>query len=672
MPKNPKPHIIHDGDAEVVGQIQAAAFAVRNAVLDVINDKLSVDGEEIITEGRRNAPNGVAGLGSDGKVPKTQIPAIGITGVQVVADIPALLALNVSEGIVVVVTGVNKTFIRNNGTSGTISDWTELVTNAVQSVAGKVGNVTLEAADISDLQTALAGKANTAHTHTLSSITDAGSAAALSAPSSGNASSTQVVKGSDTRLTDARTPTAHTHPVSDVNGLQSALDTANAPKGVADITGLQTALDGKAATSHTHAIGDVTGLQTSIDGTTSSISSLTSQIATKADASHTHPISDVTNLQTSLDGKAASSHTHAISDVTSLQTSLNSKAAASHTHAIADVVNLQSTLDSLSGGGVSLPINISDVTNLQTSLDGKASSTHQHMNGSSSLGLGTNALLNMTPNVSGNVAVGPNAARSLTSGYNNVALGSSAQYNATTGYNNVSVGSSSLNGNVSGVNNIAIGSFAGSAGNASNRVAIGYTALQNTNDDAGANTGIGSYALRDVTSGSINTALGYYAGDGLTTGRRNVFIGGNTNTTAGSVEDSVAIGWGAQVTASNQAVLGGSAVTETKLRGHVNISDGVSGALTLPITTVTSSGITLNATHHTIVCLGNGASNISVGLPAATTCRGRVYNIKRTTTGSTTVIANGTETIDGAATYALAAQWDKVTVQSDGTNWVII
>jgi hypothetical protein len=42
------------------------------------------------------------------------------------------------------------------------------------------------------------------------------------------------------------------------------------------------------------------------------------------------PISTAT--QTALDGKAASSHTHAISDVTNLQTSLDGKAASGHTH----------------------------------------------------------------------------------------------------------------------------------------------------------------------------------------------------------------------------------------------------------------------------------------------------------------------------------------------------
>lgn len=91
---------------------------------------------------------------------------------------------------------------------------------------------------------------------------------------------------------------------------------------IADTTGLQAALDGKAATSHTHVKANIT------------------------DFAHTHPISEVTNLQTSLDGKAATVHTHAIADVTGLQTALDGKAATSHTHSIADVTGLQTALDS--------------------------------------------------------------------------------------------------------------------------------------------------------------------------------------------------------------------------------------------------------------------------------------------------------------------------------------
>lgn len=68
-------------------------------------------------------------------------------------------------------------------------------------------------------------------------------------------------------------------------------------------------------------------------------------LATKAAASHSHAIADVTGLQTALDGKSAVGHGHAIADVTGLQTALDGKAASSHSHAIANVTGLQTALD---------------------------------------------------------------------------------------------------------------------------------------------------------------------------------------------------------------------------------------------------------------------------------------------------------------------------------------
>lgn len=54
-------------------------------------------------------------------------------------------------------------------------------------------------------------------------ISDTGTAALLNVASTGDASSSQVVKGDDTRLSDARTPTSHTHTVSQVTDFSSAI-----------------------------------------------------------------------------------------------------------------------------------------------------------------------------------------------------------------------------------------------------------------------------------------------------------------------------------------------------------------------------------------------------------------------------------------------------------------
>lgn len=125
-------------------------------------------------------------------------------------------------------------------------------------------------------------------------------------------------------------------------------------------TDLSTALAGKAASSHSHGIADVTGLQTALDGKQAA--------GSYAAASHAHAIADVTGLQTALDGKQASgsyasaTHNHAIADVTGLQTALDGKqvagsyAAASHTHIIADVTGLQAALDGKQAAGSYQPL----------------------------------------------------------------------------------------------------------------------------------------------------------------------------------------------------------------------------------------------------------------------------------------------------------------------------
>lgn len=63
------------------------------------------------------------------------------------------------------------------------------------------------------------------HTHVLADVLDAGTAAAYDVPATGDAALAEVVIGSDTRLTDARTPTAHTHVEADITDLGSYLPT---------------------------------------------------------------------------------------------------------------------------------------------------------------------------------------------------------------------------------------------------------------------------------------------------------------------------------------------------------------------------------------------------------------------------------------------------------------
>lgn len=99
---------------------------------------------------QKGQPNGLTPLGSDSKIPSQYLPPLAITSTFVVGSQAAQLALDAQEGDVAVRTDLNKNYIKNAGATGTMADWTELLTPAapVQSVNGQTGNVVLTAADV--------------------------------------------------------------------------------------------------------------------------------------------------------------------------------------------------------------------------------------------------------------------------------------------------------------------------------------------------------------------------------------------------------------------------------------------------------------------------------------------------------------------------------------------
>jgi hypothetical protein len=94
---------------------------------------------------QRGAANGVATLDAGSKIPTTQLPALALTDVNVVVDETAQLALVAQEGDLAIRSDLNKSFVHNGGSAGTMADWSELLTptDAVLSVDGRTGTVTL-------------------------------------------------------------------------------------------------------------------------------------------------------------------------------------------------------------------------------------------------------------------------------------------------------------------------------------------------------------------------------------------------------------------------------------------------------------------------------------------------------------------------------------------------
>lgn len=114
-----------------------------------------------------------------------------------------------------------------------------------------------------------------------------------------------------------------------------------------------------ASESHTHSIANISGLQTTLDGKASA-TALTEGLAGKANASHMHTTAQVTGLDDALAGKSPTGHTHTIANVTNLQTALDGKANSSHTHTVSQITDMPNVVLSVnnitpaSGGNVNL------------------------------------------------------------------------------------------------------------------------------------------------------------------------------------------------------------------------------------------------------------------------------------------------------------------------------
>jgi len=115
---------------------------------------------EIMRTSARGAANGVASLDANSKAPSSQLPAIAITDVSVVADAAARDALTAEEGDVAIVTGLDKTFIYDG------SAWQELATsNDTITLSGDVTgsgsssiSTTIGAGKVTDTHVAAANK----------------------------------------------------------------------------------------------------------------------------------------------------------------------------------------------------------------------------------------------------------------------------------------------------------------------------------------------------------------------------------------------------------------------------------------------------------------------------------------------------------------------------------
>jgi hypothetical protein len=169
--------------------------------------------------------------------------------------------------------------------------------------------------------------------------------------------------------------------------------------------------------------------------------------------------------------------------------------------------------------------------------------------GTNQVGIGPGALSGASSNSGYSVAVGVNALNTGGTGVN-TAIGDSVMSNAAfAGYNNTAVGAGAMKN--------AIGS------NLSYNVVVGTNAgpvIDGTNYPNGAwNTLMGDWAGHVLTTGSNNTFIGHFAGGSLLTSTKNTYLGDSAGSAStDGLTNATAIGYNAQVTASNALILGGT------------------------------------------------------------------------------------------------------------------
>lgn len=237
----------------------------------------------------------------------------------------------------------------------------------------------------------------------------------------------------------------------------------------------------------------------------------------------------------------------------------------------------------------------------------------------------------------GNVAVGYQALQQHQGAFA-TAVGQKALFKNTTGAQNVAFGSNALRDNVDATGSTAVGFEALKVANAPHNTAVGAQSLQQTSSGTD-NTALGFGAIQDNATGSFNTAVGSQSYWVSTSGSNNVAVGynvgqtmngaGSGNTMIGYQADgaaadqnnSIAIGSGSIVPASNTAQIGNASVR--------SLNVGAAGAVsTLP------SAATVGAGARSFV----------------------------TDALTTLVLGLGTTVANGGA--------NKVPVYSDGTNWI--
>ena len=179
----------------------------------------------------------------------------------------------------------------------------------------------------------------------------------------------------------------------------------------------------------------------------------------------------------------------------------------------------------------------------------------------------------------------------------------------------------------------------------------------------------GGGAVRVQVAGEVDIPSALIEGGSFTIGKpvyASVSNPGKYQSTLPSTAGLWIIPVGIATTATKMAINGAGSATAVKITSEVDpyvyanvtTASGTSGAVAL-------------TNGNSIVLVNASGASRTVTLPAPTS--GKIFNIKKTDSSvNTVVISPPSGTIDGAASKSLVAQYDSLTITSDGTNFFII
>ncbi len=159
-------------------------------------------------------------------------------------------------------------------------------------------------------------------------------------------------------------------------------------------------------------------------------------------------------------------------------------------------------------------------------------------------------------------------------------------------------------------------------------VGVGTFAIRNTSS-GGSNTAVGYNAGGAINSGSANTLIGTQVGQNITTADNNTFLGfqaGNSNSTTsnntllgastdnpGGYSNSIGLGYQANLSASNQFMIGNSSLTniEKNSSATVDIGRASNPFNTVWATNFTGTNFTIDNLPKQVLIFNNASGNLA-------------------------------------------------------------